>query len=159
MGGRARAGGKAARVKLEDLVGTTHTSDWLLVEQRRIDAFAETTEDRNPLHIDPAWCAAHSPYRVPIAHGFLTTSLLTPLAKGLLKVEDGSIVVNYGLDRLRMIGPVPVNSRIRGVFAVKAVEPKGEGSAVVRTAAEVFVEGGERPVLVAEMLAYVTKAR
>jgi acyl dehydratase len=146
-------------VNLDHLVGKKHTSGWLLVEQSRIDAFAETTEDRNPLHVDPAWCAAHSPYGVPIAHGFLTTSLLTPLAKGMLEVPAGAIVVNYGLDRLRMIGPVPVNARIRGTFEVKAVEPKGDDAAVVRSAAEVFVEGGERPVLVAEMLAYVTRAR
>ena len=141
------------------LVGKTHTSDWLLIEQSRIDAFAEATEDRNPLHIDPDWCAAHSPYGVPIAHGYLTTSLLTPLAKGLIQVDPGYIVVNYGLERLRLVGPVPVGSRIRGEFVVKAVEPRGDGAAVVRTTSEVFVEGGERPVLVAEMLAYVTKAR
>jgi acyl dehydratase len=146
-------------VNLDHFVGKTQTSDWLLIEQSRIDAFAETTEDRNPLHIDPAWCAQHSPYGVPIAHGYLTTSLLTPLAKGLLQPEAGFIVVNYGLDRLRLVGPVPVNSRIRGVFTVKSVDPRGDDAAVVRSAAEVYVEGGERPVLVAEMLAYVTKAR
>ena len=146
-------------MNIDHLVGKTHTSDWFAIEQSRIDAFAEGTEDRNPLHIDPAWCAAHSPYGVPIAHGYLTTSLLVPLAKGLLQLEPGFIAVNYGLDRLRLVGPVPVGSRIRGVFAVKAVEPRGGDAAVVRTAAEVFVEGGERPVLVAEMLAYVTKAR
>lgn len=150
---------KRPRVNLDHLVGNAHTSHWFLVEQSRIDAFAEATEDRNPLHVDPAWCAAHSPYGVPIAHGFLTTSLLTPLAKGMLQVPDGAIVVNYGLDRLRMVGPVPVNSRIRGVFEVRSVEPRGEDAAVVRSAAEVFVEGVERPVLVADMLAYVTKAR
>jgi len=144
---------------LGHLVGKSHTSEWLLIEQGRIDAFADATGDHNPLHVDPAWCAAHSPYGVPIAHGYLTTSLLTPLAKGLLAVDPGFIVVNYGLDRLRLAGPVPVQARIRGAFVVKAIEPKGEGSAVVRTAVEVFVEGGERPVLVAEMLAYVTKAR
>jgi acyl dehydratase len=146
-------------VKFDEFVGRTHTSDWLTIEQSRIDAFAETTEDRNPLHIDPVWCAAHSPYGVPIAHGYLTTSLLTPLAKGLLQLDDRFIAVNYGLDRMRLVGPVPVNSRIRGVFTVKAVEPRADDAAVVRTSAEVFVEGGDRPVLIAEMLAYVTKAR
>jgi acyl dehydratase len=95
---------------------------------------------------------------VPIAHGYLTTSLLTPLAKGLLQLDDGVIGVNYGLDRLRLVGPVRVNSRIRGTFTVKAVDVRGDDAAVVRTSAEVYVEGGERPVLVAEMLVYVTKA-
>lgn len=146
-------------MNLDHLVGTTHTSEWLLVEQSRIDAFAETTEDRNPLHIDPAWCAAHSPYGVPIAHGFLTTSLLVPLSRGLLAIDPGLVAINYGLDRLRLIGPVPVGSRIRGTFTVKAVEAKGDDAVVVRSAAEVFVEGGERPVLVAEMLVYVTRTR
>ncbi|HEY4441592.1 MAG TPA: MaoC/PaaZ C-terminal domain-containing protein [Candidatus Elarobacter sp.] len=146
-------------MNLDRLVGKTHTSDWLLIEQSRIDAFAETTEDRNPLHVDPAWCKTHSPYGVPIAHGYLTTSLLTPLAKGLIDPEPGTVVINYGLERLRLAGPVPVDSRIRGEFTVKGVEPRGDDAAVVRSAAEVFVEGNQRPVLVAEMLAYVTFAR
>ena len=145
-------------MNFDRLVGKTHTSDWLLIEQNRIDAFAETTEDRNRLHIDPAWCKEHSPYGVPIAHGYLTTSLLTPLAKGLIQVDPGYIVINYGLERLRLVGPVPVNSRIRGEFVVKSVEPRANGAAVVRSNGEVFVEGVERPVLVAEMLVYVTKA-
>jgi acyl dehydratase len=146
-------------VDFDSMVGRTHTSDWFLIEQSRIDAFAETTEDRNPLHVDPEWCKVHSPYGVPIAHGFLTTSLLVPLAKGLIQVDQGYVVVNYGLDRLRLVGPVPVGSRIRGTFTIKAVEPRGDDQAVIRTTAEVRVEGGERPVLVAEMLAFVTKAR
>ena len=145
-------------MNFDDFVGRTHTSAWFPIEQSRIDAFAETTEDRNPLHIDPAWCAKHSPYGVPIAHGYLTTSLLVPLSHGLLRLEDGFIAVNYGVDRLRLIGPVPVGSRIRGVFTVKSAEPRGADAAVLRTAAEVFVQGGDRPVLIAETLAYVTKA-
>lgn len=144
-------------MNFDSFIGRRHTSAWFPIDQARVDAFAESTEDRNPLHIDPAWCAQHSPYKVPIAHGYLTTSLLVPLAKGLLDIPDGYVAVNYGLDRLRLVGPVPVGSRIRGVFAVKSIEPKGDGQAVVRTEAQVFVEGSDRPALVAEMLAFVTK--
>ena len=139
---------------LSRLVGQTRTSPWFTVSQDAVTAFGELTGDRNPLHLDPAWCAANSPFGRTIAHGFFTTSLLVQLGAdaGGLDLPPGIVALNYGFDRLRLVAPVLVGSRIRGVFTVTAAEPRNDGQTLLRQNVEVEIEGGERPALVAEWL-------
>src|SRR5579872_4832234 len=90
------------------------TSDWIEVTQDRIDGFAEATGDQQWIHIDPLRARRESPFRTPIAHGFLTLSLISRMAFDSMPVAGARLVVNYGLDRVRFTAPVPAGSRIRG---------------------------------------------
>jgi acyl dehydratase len=144
-------------VTIDGLVGRTHLSEWLTIDQARIDAFADITGDHNRLHVDPGWAAEHSPYMTTIAHGFLTLSLLPEMAEGLFERHAGTVGVNYGLDRLRLIAPVPVGSRVRGAFTISSVEPRAKG-AILHVAAEVQIDGGSRSALVADWLIFLTEA-
>src|SRR5688572_30896339 len=97
-------------------------SEWIAVTQQRIDQFADTTEDRQFIHVDPA-LAAQTPFGGTIAHGFLSLSLLSRMAADVMQVPDTTrMAVNYGLDRVRFIAPVRSGSRVRGRFILDAVE-------------------------------------
>ena len=124
-------------------------SDWLDIGQARIDAFAEATEDRQSIHIDPA-AAAMGPFGTTVAHGFLTLSLLVHFWNDVAPPHDG-VTINYGLNKVRFPAPVPAGSRIRGQFRVESVEPISGGSQAV-LAATVEREGGDRPVCAAELV-------
>lgn len=125
-------------------------SAWVPVTQGRIDAFADCTEDRQWIHIDPER-AAEGPFGVPIAHGYLTLSLLAPCIDELLRVENATSVVNYGLDRVRFPAPVPAGSRVRGHARVVSVDDVPGG---VQVALDINVEceGVDKPVCVARSL-------
>ncbi|MBO9577674.1 MAG: MaoC family dehydratase [Microbacteriaceae bacterium] len=124
------------------------TSPWLEIAQQRIDAFADATDDRQWIHVDPARAAA-GPYGATIAHGFLTLSLLPALAAGAYAVHGASTRVNYGLDRVRFPAPVRVGSRIRGRISLVAAERTDRGvRATLRT--EVEIEGSDKPACVAD---------
>src|SRR3990170_465021 len=110
---------------LKDRVGQEiGVSPWLTIDQPMIDAFARATRDEDPMHVDPAWCAQYSPFKSTIAFGFLTMSLLTHLSHQALgwlhedRPEGGGYGLNYGIDRMRLLNPVPVNSRIRARFTL-----------------------------------------
>ena len=124
-------------------------SRWLEVDQERIDAFANATEDRQSIHVDPV-AAAAGPFGTTVAHGFLTLSLVVPL---LYEVSppDGLVLVNYGVDRVRFPAAVPSGSRIRAVFDVVALDdvPGGRQATITAT---VELEGGDKPVCVAQLL-------
>jgi acyl dehydratase len=122
---------------------------WLEIDQDRIDAFADATEDRQSIHID-AELAAQGPFGTTVAHGFLTLSLLVHLWNQVAPGHNG-VIVNYGLNRVRFPAPVPAGSRIRGRFRVESVEPVNGGRQAT-VAATVEQEGGEKPVCVAELL-------
>jgi acyl dehydratase len=124
-------------------------SPWLTIEQSRIDAFAEATEDRQSIHVDPE-LAAEGPFGTTVAHGFLTLSLLVHLWNQVAPARNG-VTVNYGLNRVRFPAPVPAGSRIRGRFRVEAVE-QVDGGRQATVAATVEREGAEKPVCVAELL-------
>lgn len=135
---------------LADLVGSElGPSSWLDVSQERIDAFGDATEDRHWLHVDAAR-AADGPFRGTVAHGFLTLSLVIPLLSEFLSTV-GATAVNYGVDRVRFPSPLPSGSRIRGRFLVESVEAKPRGT-LVRLAATVEREHGEKPVCIADLL-------
>jgi acyl dehydratase len=102
------------------------TSDWIDVTQPQIDAFAALTGDMQWIHTDPVR-AAQSPFGTSIAHGFLTLSLLTQLMTSAISVAGASMVVNYGLDKVRFTAPVPAGSRLRARFAVAALTPFSGG--------------------------------
>ena len=129
------------------------TSDWLAVEQERIAAFAEATEDRQWIHLDVERAARESPYGTTVAHGYLTLSLLPYLASRSFRVEGVRTRINYGLNRVRFTAPVPAGRRVRGAFRLVAVEHQSGGRVLVTVEATVEIEGGERPACVAEMLA------
>jgi acyl dehydratase len=135
--------------ELQLLVGQEiGTSDWLVVDQHRIDLFADATSDPQWIHIDPVRAAA-GPFGGTIAHGFLTLSLLPPLLAGAFEVDDVRLGVNYGLNRVRFTAPVRAGSRVRGHFVLVSYEPLAGGAQlVVRCTIE--LEGSERPACVAE---------
>jgi acyl dehydratase len=138
--------------KLDDLrplVGETiGTSDWITVDQARIDQFAQATGDHQWIHIDPARAAA-GPFGAPIAHGFLTLSLLPLMGETAFDIADVRMGVNYGLNRVRFPNPVRVGSRVRGHFKLLAWEPL-EGGAQLVAEVTVELEGVAKPACVAE---------
>jgi acyl dehydratase len=123
-------------------------SEWLTIDQQRIDLFAQATDDHQWIHVDPVRAAA-SEFRGTIAHGFLTLSLLPEMFATAFKVEGVRMGINYGLNRVRFTAPVPVNSRIRGHFKLLAYEPI-EGGAQLTIEATIERERSTRPVCVAE---------
>ena len=137
---------------LRDRIGEEiAVSDWIDVSQARIDQFAEATEDRQWIHVDPARAAVESPFRTTIAHGFLTLSLVSLLARRALSLGGVRMAINYGVNRVRFISPVPAGSRIRGRFSPAAVEEAGAAVQVTWTVT-VEREHGDKPCLVAEWL-------
>ncbi len=141
--------------KVGELIGV---SSWLQITQEMIDTFSEVTLDPDPMHIDPDWCLKNSPFKKPVAFGFLTMSLLTHLVHEVMPYDKygtastGGYALNYGLDRLRFTGDVPVDSRVRGRFTLKEVRERAPGELVQTIYTEVEVEGEETPVLVADWL-------
>ncbi len=136
---------------LQPLVGQEiGVSDWTVVDQARIDRFAEATGDLQWIHIDPARAAA-GPFGGTIAHGFLTLSLLPLMSETGFAVDDVVMGVNYGLNRVRFPAPVPAGSRLRGRFKLLAYEPL-EGGAQLTVEVTMEREGSNKPVCVAESL-------
>ncbi len=135
-------------------------SDWLLVTQERIDLFAEATEDRYWIHVDPPRAAAESPFGGTVAHGFLTLSLVPQLAAETLELPRTKLVVNYGLNRVRFPAPVRAGQRIRAHFAPTAVEDIPGGVQLTLTVT-IETEGSEKPACVAETVSrrYAQEAR
>jgi acyl dehydratase len=125
-------------------------SDWVLVDQQRIDAFAHCTGDLQWIHTDPVR-AAVGPYGVPIAHGFLTLALLPMLSASAVRIEDVTMSVNYGLNRVRFPSPLPVNSRVRGRVTLVSFERLNPGAQIV-TQVIVEREGHDKPVCVAQVV-------
>ena len=125
------------------------TSDWIMIDQDRINQFAETTEDRQFIHVDPE-AAKASPFGGTIAHGFLTLSLLPCMFESAFEIQQTRMGVNYGLNKVRFTAPVPVGSRLRGhmhLLACDNIEPQG-----LQMTWQVTVEreGSDKPVCVAE---------
>ena len=138
--------------ELQPLVGTVlGSSDWLIIDQARVDQFAAVTGDDQWIHVDPVRAVA-GPFGSTIAHGHLTLSLLPVLIRTAFKVADVRMTVNYGLNRVRFPAPVPVGSRLRGQFKLITFEPIPGGAQVV---VEVTTEreGHSKPVCVAESVA------
>ena len=138
--------------KLREHVGREiAVSEWLEVKQERIDDFARTTGDSQWIHIDPERARRESPFGTTVAHGFLTLSLLPELARRAVSVDGVRIGVNYGLNRVRFVAPVPAGAFVRGRFALTRAE-EIEGGVQAEWSVTVEREGGSKPCCVAEWL-------
>jgi acyl dehydratase len=137
---------------LNDRIGQEITvSDWLEVTQSRIDQFAEATGDNQWIHVDPARAATESPFKTTIAHGFLTLSLLSPLIRESMRFTGLRMAINYGLNRVRFMSPVPAGARIRARITLQAVEEVTGGFQVIWQVA-IEREGSTKPACAADWI-------
>ncbi len=142
----------ARLAEMQALVGATlGTSEWVDIDQARIDQFAAVTGDRQWIHVDPVRAAA-GPFGSTVAHGYLTLSLLPVMVQSAFSIADVRMSVNYGLNRVRFPAPVPVGSRLRGHFKLMSFEPIAGGAQIV-TEASIERDGQAKPVCVAEAVA------
>lgn len=139
--------------ELQGLVGQeVGVSDWITVEQDRINTFADVTEDHQFIHVDEAK-AKFTPFGTTIAHGFLTLSLLSKFAEqGSVALEGVKMGMNYGFDKVRFLSPVPVGSKVRGRFSIKEAVEKRPGQFLITYDVTVDIEGGDKPALIAEWM-------
>lgn len=135
---------------LSSLIGTTAVGEWLQISQDRIDAFADVTEDHQWIHVD-AERAAGGPFGTTIAHGLLTLSLIPRLIRDLIEVQNVAAVVNYGVDGVRFLSPVPTGARVRASTELADATATDRGVRA-RLKVTVELEGSERPALVAETI-------
>jgi acyl dehydratase len=126
-------------------------SEWFDVTQDRIAQFADATDDRQWIHVDAARAASESPFKTTIAHGFLTLSLVSALVRDAVTVEGAQIVLNYGLNRVRFVSPVPSGSRIRARVALAKIEAMADSIQAIWNVT-IEREGGDKPVVVAEWI-------
>jgi acyl dehydratase len=139
--------------ELKDYVGKElGRSEWLTIDQERINLFAEATGDYQSIHVDPVK-AAQTPFGSTIAHGFLSLSLIPKLMEDILILPEGAkMVVNYGLDTVRFIQPVKVNSRVRLKVDMNEVTEKKPGQWLLKATATLEIEGSDKPAYIAEPL-------
>ncbi len=143
-------------IKVEELneyVGKqTGVSEWLTVDQDRINVFADVTEDHQFIHVNPE-AAKMTPFGTTVAHGFLTLSLLSKMAENSVLVLDGvKMGLNYGFDKVRFMSPVKSGKRVRGHFTLMSADQKIPGQWQFKYAVKVEIEGEEKPALAAEWL-------
>jgi len=127
------------------------TSDWILVDQQRIDLFAQATGDHQWIHVDVER-AKTGPFGAPIAHGFLTLSLMSAFFGTAFEIRKSTMGVNYGLNKVRFIKPVPVNKRIRGHFKLVNWEAIDNGGAQLTIEVTMELEGSDKPACIAESI-------
>lgn len=140
--------------KLKTMIGQDNgTSDWVLIDQAKVNLFADATDDHQWIHVDVE-NAKKGPFGGTIAHGFLILSL-TPLfsSAGKYLPEGMKMVLNYGMNKVRFINPVPVGSRVRSKMTISGVEEKDGGRLLVTTTHTIEIEGQEKPACIAETLA------
>ena len=149
---------------IDDAVATVGSelgvSDWMEIDQKRINDFADVTGDHQWIHIDVERAKKESPYGAPIAHGFLTLSLIPALSKDNFRVENAKLAINYGLNKVRFLSAVPVDSRVRVRSELIDASAKGDGNTVDLTVLHtVEIDGqsgtGDKPAAVAEMIVRV----
>lgn len=126
------------------------TSSWIEIPQQRINTFADATEDHQWIHVDPERAKAESPFGGPIAHGYLTLSLIIPMWDEVLQVDSVTLAVNYGLNKVRFTNPVPADGRVRLQATLKKAEELPKNGLQVTVDALIELEGAERPAVVVE---------
>ncbi len=141
-------------VELQSKIGQEiGVSDWVEIPQDRINQFAEATEDHQLIHIDEAKAKAFTPFGGTIAHGFLTLSLLSRFAEtGLPQVPGAKMGMNYGLNKVRFLTPVPCGAKVRGKFTLMSAEEKNPGQLLLTYGIAAEIEGAPKPGMVAEWL-------
>lgn len=127
-------------------------SDWMAVDQQRIQQFADATGDQQWIHTDPARALRESPYKSTIAHGYLTLSLLPHLLESCLRIDGVGMAINYGLDKVRLPAPVLAGQRVRARLVLDRLEPVA-GGVQAHWSATVELEHGDKPACLAQMLA------
>ena len=128
------------------------TADWFLIDQARINAFADCTDDRQFIHVDPEM-AAKTPFGGTIAHGFLSLSMLSHFAESVgCAFENMVMGINYGFDKVRFLAPVKVNSRVRAKARLLDVQEKKPGHFLIKQEVTIEIEGEPTPALIAEWL-------
>src|SRR5215467_1410132 len=128
-------------------------SDWVALDQSRIDAFAACTGDRQWIHVDVARAKRESPFGGPIAHGYLTLSLVAAMVMELGVIPpDAATGLNYGLEKVRFIAPVKAGARVRARAKLRAAEPQGDARVLLRLDCTLEIEGEAKPALIAELL-------
>lgn len=139
--------------ELEALVGTEiGSSEWLEIDQDRINTFADVTEDQQFIHVNQE-LAKKTPFGGTIAHGFLTLSLLSRFSEDSgLVIEGVKMGINYGFEKIRFLAPVSSGSKVRGRFFLKSVVEKKEGNFLITYQVSVDIEGSDKPALVADWL-------
>lgn len=125
---------------------------WIPIDQKRIDLFAEATGDHNWIHVDPERAATDTPFGTTIAHGFLTLSLLPMLLYQIYDLQPRKMSLNYGVDKVRFITPVPVNSRVRGILMFNRIEEESGGRLKILGTMTIEIEGVDRPACVANFV-------
>lgn len=139
--------------ELQRLVGQElGVGDWFTLDQERINAFADVTGDHQWIHLDVERAKRETPWGTTIAHGFLTLSMLPALTQAIYEVKGVHARINYGLDKVRFISPVPAGGRIRARVALTAVESQGDGRYKAKFSTTIELEGSERPACVAETI-------
>ena len=128
-------------------------SDWKQIDQDRIGAFADVTEDHQWIHVDPDRAKAESPYGATIAHGFLTLSLIPVLSRGNYRVRNAKLAINYGLDKVRFLAPVVAGSRIRVRSELVNAVKVADDTLNLTARNTVEVEGSQKPAAVADLIA------
>jgi acyl dehydratase len=135
-------------------------SDWVAIEQARIDAFASCTGDYQWIHVDVERAKRESPFGGPVAHGYLTLSMVAPLAMQIGVIpKDAAAGLNYGIDKVRFLTPVPAGTRVRLRVVLAGIEARDGGQVVMKTQNTLEVEGAQKPALVAETLALLIPAK
>lgn len=135
-------------------------SGWMTVDQKMINEFAETTQDKQWIHIDVERAKKFSPFGGTVAHGYLTLSLVAPLAFEIGAVPDGtSAAFNYGLDKVRFLAPVKAGSRVRLRASLMSFEQKAPGQYLMKCSNTMEIEGEEKPALIAETLAMLMSGK
>jgi len=140
---------------IKDRVGSElGVSEWMVVGQERINEFAECTGDRQWIHVDVDRARRESPFGGPVAHGYLTLSLIGPLSMDVGVVpSDAAAGFNYGLDKVRFLAPVPAGGRVRLRVVLDNVEEKSDGQLLVKTKNTIEIENSDKPALIADALA------
>lgn len=129
-------------------------SSWITVDQARINEFAHCTDDHQWIHVDVERATRESPFKAPIAHGYLTLALLAPMSvEALIAHIDAKQVVNYGIEKVRFLAPVRAGKRVRNRVKIVAVDDKGSGRWLLTTENTVEIEAEDKPALIATTLA------
>lgn len=143
----------ASLAELAPLVGEQlGVSPWLTVEQDRIDTFADATGDHQWIHVDVERAKKESPFGGPVAHGYLTLSLIIPMWAEVLTVDSVTTAINYGLNKVRFTSPVPAGARVRLVATLKELEQLDKGGVQLTVGGIIELEGSDRPAVVAEVV-------
>ena len=134
-------------------------SDWVAIDQARIDLFASCTGDYQWIHVDVERAKRESPFRGPVAHGYLTLAMVAPLAMEIgIIPKDAAAGLNYGVEKVRFLAPVPAGARVRLRVTLSGIEPRDGGQVIMKTQNTLEVEGSDKPALVAETLALLIPA-